>query len=111
MRAVIFDLDQTLLDRERSLLNFLAWQCEGMLKPYIDDPAAFISRFVELDANGTVWKDKVYSELIGEFHLEGWWSCPELLSVYESCFCAFSVPKAGVLDALATISKRSISLV
>jgi len=37
MRAVIFDLDQTLLDREKSLLDFLTWQCEGMLKPYIED--------------------------------------------------------------------------
>lgn len=105
MRAVIFDLDQTLLDREKSLLDFLAWQCEGMLRPYLDDQAAFISRFVELDANGTVWKDKVYSGLIAEFHLEAW-SCAELLSVYESCFCAFSVPRPGVLEALDSISSR-----
>ncbi|MFT5123253.1 MAG: putative hydrolase of the HAD superfamily [Candidatus Omnitrophota bacterium] len=54
IRAVLFDLDQTLLDREQSLRDFLTWQCEGMLKPHIDDPAAFISQFVALDANGTV---------------------------------------------------------
>ena len=105
VRAVIFDLDQTILDREKSLLDFLAWQCDGMLKPYIDDQAAFISRFVELDANGMVWKDRVYSALIGEFHLEAW-SCEELLSVYELCFCAFSVPRLGVIEAVNTISTR-----
>ena len=105
MRAVIFDLDQTLLDRERSLLDFLSWQCDGMLRPYIDDQAAFIARFVELDANGTVGKDKVYSMLIDEFHLEGW-SCAELLSVYESCFCGFSVPRPGALEALNALSTR-----
>ena len=105
MRAVIFDLDQTLLDRERSLHDFLTWQCKGMLRPYIEDQAAFISRFVELDDNGAVWKDKVYSALIGEFHLEEW-SCAELLSVYESCFCAFSAPRPGVLEALSAISTR-----
>jgi putative hydrolase of the HAD superfamily len=76
-----------------------------MLKPYIEDQAAFISRFVELDANGTVWKDNVYSSLIDEFYLEAW-SCEELLSVYESCFCAFSVPRPGVLEALDTLSTR-----
>lgn len=104
MRAVIFDLDQTLLDREKSLQDFLAWQCGGMLKPYLDDQAAFISRFVELDENGKVWKDKVYASLISEFEIEEW-SCTELLTVYESCFCAFSVPRPGVPEALAEISK------
>ena len=60
---------------------------------------------MELDANGSVWKDKVYSTLINEFHLEEW-SCAELLAVYESCFCAFSVPRLGVIDALKIISTR-----
>ena len=105
MRAVIFDLDQTLLDRVKSLQDFLSWQCEGMLRPYVEDQAAFISRFVELDANGTVWKDKVYSSLIAEFHIESW-SSSELLAVYESCFCAFCVPMPGVIDALEDISTR-----
>ena len=105
VRAVIFDLDQTLLDREKSLLDFLNWQCEGMLKPYIDDQEEFISRFVELDANGKVWKDTVYATLIDEFQIEGW-SFEELLSVYESCFSAFCVPKPSILDALAAISTR-----
>ena len=76
-----------------------------MLRPYIDDHAAFISRFVELDANGAVWKDKVYNELIAEFQIEEW-SCAELLSVYEACFCAFAVLKPGVLEAINTISTR-----
>ena len=105
MKAVIFDLDQTLLDRTKSLQNFLLWQCEGMLRPYIENREAFITRFVELDANGKLWKDKVYSALIEEFHLEEW-SCAELLSVYESCFCAFSTPRPGVLEALNEISPR-----
>lgn len=76
-----------------------------MLRPYIEDQAAFISRFVELDANGTVWKDEVYSALIAEFQIEGW-STSELLFVYESCFCAFSVPGPGVLEALEDLSTR-----
>ncbi len=35
MKAVIFDLDQTLLDRDQSLLNFATWQCGGMLRPQV----------------------------------------------------------------------------
>ncbi|PZD70736.1 Pyrimidine 5'-nucleotidase YjjG [Acaryochloris thomasi RCC1774] len=105
MKAVIFDLDQTLLDREQSLISFAKWQCRGMLRTNINDENLFIARFIELDANGTVWKDRVYESLISEFEIQGW-SVPELLSVYELCFCGFSVPKNGVRDALDEISKN-----
>lgn len=103
MKAVIFDLDQTLLDRERSLLAFVRWQCRGMLRSHINDEEAFVSRFIALDANGAVWKDRVYEALVEEFKIEGW-STAELLSVYENCFCAFAVPKLGVPEALEEIS-------
>ena len=96
-RAVIFDLDQTLLDRNASLLEFLRWQVTGMLKPNLDDPDAFISRFLELDNNGHVWKDEVYRQLIEEFELASW-GMEELLSVYESRFGAFCVSRPGVVE-------------
>ncbi|MGJ8634129.1 MAG: hypothetical protein ACSHX7_09440 [Luteolibacter sp.] len=47
MRGVIFELDQTLLDREKSLLNFLTWQCVGMLKPHLEDHAAMLDYLIE----------------------------------------------------------------
>lgn len=106
MEAVIFDLDQTLLDRDRSLRNFIRWQCQGMLGPYIDHhEAAFTSRFLELDANGSVWKDSVYATLIDEFSLADW-SVQELLAVYEACFCAFSVPREGTIAAIHLLSAQ-----
>jgi putative hydrolase of the HAD superfamily len=37
MSAVIFDLDQTILDRQQSLVNFVTWQCRGMLRADIKD--------------------------------------------------------------------------
>lgn len=105
MDAVIFDLDQTLLDRERSLRNFISWQCHGMLKPYLANKMDFSTRFMELDANGTLWKDKVYAALIEEFSLKDW-SVQELLRVYESCFCAFAVPRSGVIEAITQLSQQ-----
>lgn len=103
--AVIFDLDQTLLDRERSLQAFISWQCHGMLSPYLENKLDFIARFIELDANGTLWKDKVYAALIDEFSLTEW-SVKELLSVYETCFCAFAVPREGGIEAIQQLSKK-----
>lgn len=104
MRAVLFDLDQTLLDREQSLLDFVRWQCRGMLRPYVDDENRFVARFIELDANGTVWKDKVYEALVEEFQIREW-SGQELLSIYENCFCGFSVARAGIRNAVEDLSR------
>jgi putative hydrolase of the HAD superfamily len=105
MGAVIFDLDQTILDRQQSLVNFVTWQCRGMLRADIKDESSFIDRFIELDANGSVWKDVVYQALISEFSIQQW-TVSELLSVYENCFCGFSVPKVGVAEAISEISKQ-----
>jgi putative hydrolase of the HAD superfamily len=41
MSAVIFDLDQTILDRQQSLLDFVAWQCRGMLRADIKDESQY----------------------------------------------------------------------
>ena len=89
MKAVLFDLDGTLLDRAASLNDFIHWQTNGMLKSDISNKEQFISRFLELDQNGIVWKDKVYEVLIDEFKILNW-TVEELLSSYELCFCAFS---------------------
>ena len=103
IRAVIFDLDQTLLDRDASLLAFLQWQCRGMLRGQLPREDTFIARFLELDANGTVWKDRVYETLVEEFRISRWTSA-ELLASYELCFCGFSIAKAGAAEAIRRLS-------
>ena len=83
--TVLFDLDETLLDRAGSLQDFVTWQARGMLRNSIENTREFCNRFVELDSNGAVWKDQVYLQLVHEFKITDW-SVSEFLMIYELCF-------------------------
>ncbi|ENX63662.1 MULTISPECIES: HAD family hydrolase [Acinetobacter] len=88
-KAVIFDLDQTLLDRTTSLIKFLTWQVNFFQLVTADDREPFIQRFLELDDNGKVWKDRVYENLIHEFSIQGH-AKEILLASYINDFNKFS---------------------
>ena len=105
MKAILFDLDETILDRTVSLKDFVIWQTQGMLKSDVTNKSLFINRFIELDAYGTVWKDKVYETLVKEFSITQW-SISELLTSYELCFSGFCKPKQGVVQAIKTLKKQ-----
>ncbi|MER2170836.1 MAG: HAD family hydrolase [Psychrobacillus psychrodurans] len=69
-KAVIFDLDGTLLNRDKSVDLFINDQYERLNKKFSHIPKEqYISRFIELDNHGYVWKDKVYQQLIEEFNI------------------------------------------
>ena len=109
MKAVMFDLDGTILDRNASLVNFVSWQARGMLRSQIQDRALFVDRFIELDANGSVWKDEVYKSLIDDFSITGW-SVDELLISYELCFSGFCQPKQGAIEAVNILKNMGLKL-
>lgn len=60
IKAILFDLDQTLLDRMGALKRFLNWQVSFLQLVSNAQKQQFIQRFIMLDANGSVWKDVVY---------------------------------------------------
>jgi len=107
--CVLFDLDETVLDRTASLKAFASWQAHGMLRGQLQAPSVFVQRFLELDNSGTVWKDVVYEKLIEEFNIKHW-TVTDLLQSYELCFCAFCVCREGIPDTLERLSKRGIGL-
>jgi len=109
MKAVLFDLDETILDRTESLRDFVMWQAQGMLRNAISNPNQFSQRFIDLDSKGKVWKDKVYSDLVEEFQIKKW-SVSELLLSYELCFSGFCKPKNGVLEAIKKLKERGLKL-
>ncbi|WYP25908.1 hypothetical protein NSQ54_16520 [Alkalihalobacillus sp. FSL W8-0930] len=47
--TILFDLDQTLLDKHKTLLTFAARQYKLFnLSPYVEDKEAFITEFTRL---------------------------------------------------------------
>ncbi len=69
-KILLFDLDQTILNRNASLIRFIEWQLNFFQLVPQAHKNAFIQRFVELDDNGNVWKDIVYQQLIKDFHIK-----------------------------------------
>ncbi|GAB3806913.1 hypothetical protein GCM10028868_36320 [Virgibacillus kimchii] len=72
IKAVVFDLDGTLLNRDASVKFFSEKQYERLNKWLNHIPKdRYIERFIELDNRGYVSKDKVYQQLVDEFDITG----------------------------------------
>lgn len=109
LKAVIFDLDQTLLDRTRSLDKFLNWQVDSLGVVEAPLKSEFIQRFILIDANGAVWKDQVYAQLIREFGIHHL-SASELLHSYIQEFRRFSTPFDDVELTIEKLFKHGFKL-
>ncbi|MER2006476.1 MAG: HAD-IA family hydrolase [Psychrobacillus sp.] len=110
IRAVLFDLDGTLLNREESLKKFISWQCNVLHTHLGHVPKEkFCSRFIELDDRGYKWKDFVYKTLIQEFNIKDITEM-ELLNHYITNFHSYCVPFSNLLSMLDQLKKLSLSL-
>lgn len=110
IKAVIFDLDGTLLNRDESVIHFINNQYERLLNwlGFIKKEN-YISRFIEIDNRGYVWKDKVYKQLIDEFGIKGI-NQEELLRDYLNNFRYHCVPFQNLNCMLVTLMKMDIKL-
>lgn len=110
IQAVLFDLDGTLLDRDTSLRLFIENQYERFYEKLCHIPRPiYIERFIELDAHGYVWKDKVYQKLTGELEITSL-SWRNLLSDYENVFHHYSTPYSGLLQMLEALQGMGLKL-
>jgi len=101
-RAVLFDLDNTLHDRDAGVAAFLRTQhSERRLDPLGITLDRWTSRFVSLDRGGRVWKDEVYRRLCAEFPMTA--SPAELLEEYELGFARHVVPVDALIETLIAL--------
>jgi putative hydrolase of the HAD superfamily len=110
IKAVIFDLDGTLLNRDESVKKFIDNQYERLNKWVNHIPKEhYITRFIELDNRGYVWKDKVYQQLTEEFEIKGvTWEA--LLQDYISRFKDNCVPFPNLFNLLEELRNKQLIL-
>ncbi|SFF56813.1 putative hydrolase of the HAD superfamily [Halobacillus alkaliphilus] len=106
IKAIIFDLDGTLLNRDDSLKIFISKQHDRLNKWLRHIPKEeYIQRFIELDDHGYVWKDEVFEQLMKEFEIEEI-SLHELLEDYLYFFKDSCVPFPDLLETLKELKQN-----
>ncbi|MEK3886269.1 HAD family hydrolase [Bacillus sp. FSL K6-3431] len=110
IKAILFDFDGTLLNRDESVKKFVDGQYERLHKWLGHIPKEYYTtRFIELDSHGYVWKDKVYQQLVDELDITGInWA--DFLQDYKSQFKNSCVPFPYLLSMLEELSSNKLTL-
>lgn len=110
IKAAIFDLDGTLLNRDESVKLFIGNQYDRLHRFVGHIPREqFAARFIELDKRGYVWKDKVYQQLVDEFRVvDITWD--ELLQDYIDEFQNHCVAFPNLIEMLEVLKRKNLKL-
>jgi putative hydrolase of the HAD superfamily len=110
VKAVIFDLDGTLLNRDESVKKFIDNQYVRLSKWLNHIPKEkYIRRFIELDKRGYVWKDKVYQQLTEEFEIKGL-TWEDFLQDYLNRFKDNCIPFPNLIGMLEELKNNQLIL-
>ncbi len=110
LKAVLFDLDGTLLNRDASVEAFINHQYDRLLNYLSHIPKeVYTKRFVELDQHGYIWKDIVYTQLVEELNITSL-TAEELLNDYLLEFRNHCIAFSHLFDMLEDLKNQGLSL-
>jgi putative hydrolase of the HAD superfamily len=107
IKAILFDLDDTLLDRTASLEDFVKEQHRRYRLDHVPF-ATYHRRFLELDERGYAHKPYVFQSLIGEFALPA--SVEEMLAEFREHAWTSCTLLPGAADVLRELRSRGYKL-
>jgi putative hydrolase of the HAD superfamily len=108
--AVLFDLDETLLDRTNALIAFLADQHARFAGRLGDAPfAVWRERFLARDARGHVHKSVVYPAILADFGGDAD-AAQALLADYQENCCRHARGFPGMAETLTALRGRGLKL-
>ncbi|MFP7200890.1 HAD-IA family hydrolase [Lysinibacillus halotolerans] len=110
IRAILFDLDGTLLNRDESVKYFVENQYDRFCTNFeFILKEMYTKRFLELDNRGYVWKDKVYQKLTREMDINkvAW---QELYEDYITEFYHYCIPFPHLKMMLGELKRNNLLL-
>lgn len=108
--AIIFDLDGTLMNRKKSLENFLDDQYERYHEYLIDvQREDYINYFLEYDQQGYVPKEQVYEQLFDTLSIN-YLSPDDLLKDFNEMYPRFAYTFDDTLDTLRRLQSRGYKM-
>jgi len=109
IKAVLFDLDGTLLDRASSLVQFIELQYQKYKSLQRISCEEYMQSFIDLDKNGYVWKDLVYQQLLDDYGFQGI-SWEILLQDYVENFASSAIGFPHMRQMLEILSAQGYGL-
>jgi putative hydrolase of the HAD superfamily len=110
LKAIFFDLDETLITRAAAIRAFIADQYRRYKEQLGNvTEAAYAERFLDIEDNGRIGKHLVYPALVKELGITA--VSPEtLLEDYRAIYPNFAVTNPGALETLKALRQAGFKI-